>query len=212
MYMGMKLLSLIALFVILSFSSYASMAEGVIYFKDGTSVRYDGKDRIVLPKGSSSVKCYRHAYSSSKEKMVYTTASVDSIVFWHPSAAEYKRTLVPVRSVGWCWVYVDAPCIRAYIFSKKGYGVSANGGMSTLSVVYPSGRSSRVAFYLRKSGDDDVFPLGGVYKRSGDSFRDRICDYIADDPELCDKVRRSSSVRSKTVSMLAGYRSGNSNK
>ena len=52
MYMGMKLLSLIALFVILSFSSYASMAEGVIiYFKDGTSVRYDGKDRIVLPEG-----------------------------------------------------------------------------------------------------------------------------------------------------------------
>ncbi len=49
----MKLLSLIALFVILSFSPYASMGGGCyILFKDGTSVRYDGKDRIVLPKGS----------------------------------------------------------------------------------------------------------------------------------------------------------------
>ncbi len=57
--------------------------------------------------------------------------------------------------------------------------------MSTLSVVYPSGRSSRVAFYLRKSGDDDVFPLGGVYKRSGDSFPETEYATIADDPGLC---------------------------
>ncbi len=77
--------------------------------------------------------------------------------------------------------------------------------MTTVSVVHQFGNSSKVAFYLRKVGDDDVFALGGVYKRSGDSFRERICGYIADDPELCEAVRRSSSVRSKTVSMLAGY-------
>lgn len=202
----MKRLSLIALFVMLSFPLRASMAEGVIYFKDGTVVRYDGKDRIVLPKGSSSVKCYRDFYSKDKEKTAYPSAAIDSIVFWHPAADEYKRTLVPVRSVGWCWVYVDAPCMRAYIFSKKGYAVSSNGGMVALSVARQLGYSSKVTFYLQKSGDDDVFSLGGVYKRSGDSFRDRICEYISDDAALCDKVRRSSSVRSKTVSMLADYR------
>ena len=64
---------------------------------------------------------------------------------------------------------------------------------------------TEMTFYLLKSGESDPYTIGGLLGNSSDAFRKRICAYIADDPNLCERIRQSSSIRSKTMSMLEEY-------
>lgn len=186
------------------------MVEGVIYMKDGTVVEYYGSDRVKIPKNAArKVTAYKNAYArKGKKRVSYAAADIDSLVCRHPQAKEYRRKFVYVDRVGWCWVYVDTPYIEAYVFSKKGYEMYSNGGISLTVVEKALGARSRVSVYLRKTGCDDVLALGGMYKKPGDAFIEKVCGYISDDPGLCRAIREKVRMRSKTIAMLAGYTPG----
>ena len=47
--------------------------------------------------------------------------------------------------------------------------------------------------------------IGSVNRRSKDIFRERIAQYINDDPLLSKQILRSNTNRSKTVLMLKDY-------
>ena len=125
-----------------------------------------------------------------------------------PKNAARKVTAYKNAYARWCWVYVDTPYIEAYVFSKKGYEMYSNGGISLTVVEKALGARSRVSVYLRKTGRDDVLALGGMYKKPGDAFIEKVCGYISDDPGLCRAIREKVRMRSKTIAMLAGYTPG----
>lgn len=184
----------------------AGLAEGIIYLKDGTRVEYTGRDRIELPRQSLKLKAFRNAFSKQKEKekTTYLPSDIDSIVCWHPQGKEYPRKICFVPSVGWSWVYVENPHIRVYLYAKKGYTLYSSGGMRAL-YKQKTFNKTKMTYYLQKSGESAPYAVGNLESNSNDAFRRRICEYIADDPELCERIRQSSSIRSKTLSMLGDY-------
>lgn len=62
-----------------------------------------------------------------------------------------------------------------------------------------------MAYYLQKCGEERFLDIGGANRSSKDAFRERIARYVDDDPALAERIRRSSSIRSKTVLMLQDY-------
>ena len=184
----------------------AALAEGIIYLKDGTRVEYTGRDRIELPSQSKNVKAFRNAFSKNKEKekATYSPSDIDSIVCWHPQGKEYPRKIYFAPSVGWSWVYAENPHIRVYLYAKKGYTLYSSGGMRAL-YKQKTFNKTKMTYYLQKSGDDIPYRVGSLIGNPNDAFRERICEYISDDPALCERIRQSSSVRSKTISMLDEY-------
>lgn len=183
-----------------------AMAEGIVYLKDGTRVEYTGRDRIELPRQWKDVKAFRNAFSKKKdkEKATYQPSDIDSIVCWHPQGKEYPRKICFVPPMGWCWVYAENPHIRVLLYAKKGYILYSSGGMRAL-YKQKTFNKTEMTFYLLKSGESDPYTIGGLLGNSSDAFRKRICAYIADDPDLCERIRQSSSIRSKTMSMLEEY-------
>ena len=183
-----------------------NLAEGIIYLKDGTRVEYTDRDRIELPRQSKNVKAFRNAFSKNKEKekATYLPSDIDSIVCWHPQGKEYPRKIYFVPSVGWSWVCAENPRIRVYLYAKKGYTLHANGGMHAL-YRQKTFNKTKMTYYLQKSGDSAPYRVGSLFGNPNDAFRERICEYISDDPALCERIRQSSSLRSKTMSMLDEY-------
>ena len=120
----------------------ASLVEGRIYLKNGTVVECTGNDRIKLPKKSGPLKLFRDAFRRTKTKEVFRADSVDSVVCWHPKTPEYLRKFIPAADPGWMWVYLETPHIRVCVWSKKGYGIDTDGGLSVSPARHTSCKST----------------------------------------------------------------------
>lgn len=184
-----------------------SLVEGVVYLKDGRSVEFKGRDRIEIPSRHRDVKGMRDAFTKNKQKEIYPVEEIDSVICWHPRTPEYRRKFLPSSLIGWCWVYFETPHILAVIYAKKGYGVATNGG---IGIYQRRGifTRSRVKYYLRKPGEKEFYSPGKVKSRTGKAFLERLCNYVADDAALCDRIRHSDTWRGKTLLLLKDYNPG----
>lgn len=201
----MKRISLLLLSLTVMVSAQAaSLVEGRIYLKNGTVIECTDDDRIQIPKKSGSLKLFRNAFRKTKTKEVFRADAVDSVVCWHPKTPEYPRKFVPAARPGWMWVYVETPHIKVCVWSTKGYGIDTNGGIQ----IWQRQRTfsqSRTAYFLQKHGETEFEDVGGANRSSKDSFRERIARYVGDDPALAERIRQSSTSRSKTILMLQDY-------
>lgn len=102
------------------------------------------------------------------------------------------------------WVYLETPHICVCIYSEKGYGIDSNGG---IQVWQRQGTfsQSRTAYYLKKTGEKEFLTVGAANRNAKDVFRERIARYVGDDPELAERIRLSSAIRSKTIQLLRDY-------
>jgi hypothetical protein len=182
----------------------ASLIEGRIYLKNGSIIECTGNDRLQLPKKSGKLKIFRNAFQKTKTKELISAVDIDSVICWHTKSPEHLRKLVFEQDPGWMWVYVETPHITACIYSKKGYSIDTNGGMLVLQRHGWFSRS-RVGCFLQKCGESGFQNIGSAYRRSKDSFRERIACYIDDDPELAGRIRQSNTYRDKTILMLQEY-------
>lgn len=64
---------------------------------------------------------------------------------------------------------------------------------------------SRTAYYLKKTGEKEFLTVGAANRNTKDVFRERIARYVGDDPELAERIRLSSAIRSKTIQLLRDY-------
>lgn len=185
-----------------------SLVEGVIYLKNGRSIEFKGHDRLKIPSKHRDVKGVREAFAKNRRKEIYPMEEIDSVVCWHARMPEYQRKFLPSSQIGWCWVYFETPHMIALIYSKKGYGVSTNGG---IGVYQRQGifTHSKVKYYIRKSGEKEFYSPGKVKARTGKVFREKLCSYIADDEALCSQIRRSDTWRGKTLLLLKDYQPRN---
>lgn len=185
-------------------SSATSLVEGIIYFKDGRVLEFQEKDRIRIPRKNKDVKTFYEAFAKSKRKELFPQESIDSVVCWNARTPEHTRKFIPAPSVGWCWVYFETPYILVCVYAGKGYGIAANGG---IEIYQRRGifRRSKVAYYLRKSGDTSYYSPGKMKNSCGKTFRERLCRFVSDDTELCKRIRNSDTRRYKTITMLKEY-------
>lgn len=198
-----RLLLLAAMLLSATTLHAASKVEGRIHLKDGRVVECRGGDRIRLPRGRGKVRAWRNAFARDREKLRFDPAEVDSVVCWHTRHEERTHKLVPSER-GWCWMYIETPCIGVMVYSQKGYDIDAKGGIRVVQKVRSLSRS-KIAYYLAKPGEEELYPIGAEKYRSSDAFRRRIARYVADDEVLAEAILRSSATRAKTVSMLQGY-------
>lgn len=202
----MKHLCLLLLLLAVSPAAAISLVEATVYLKNGTTETYRDADRIELPCGGKPLKGLRDAFGK-RRKITYRLDEIDSVVCWHPRSPERRHKFRPSTEVGWCWVYLETPHIGVHIYARRGYTIHTNGGISPLKASQWWGLSStEVGIYLLKTGDTEFYALGEAGRRSQDAFRERICRYIADDPALCERIRASDALRSKTVVLLRDYR------
>ena len=61
------------------------------------------------------------------------------------------------------------------------------------------------AYYLKKTGEKEFLTVGAANRNTKDVFRERIARYVGDDPELAERIRLSSAIRSKTIQLLRDY-------
>lgn len=64
---------------------------------------------------------------------------------------------------------------------------------------------SRTAYYLRKAGKENFEVVGSASRRGKERFREAVAAYIADDPDLAERILQSKTDRSKTILMLEAY-------
>lgn len=197
------LLSLLCMVTVLVVQA-ASTVQGRIYLKDGRVIECGEKDRIELPKHERDVKLLRRAFYKDKSKEIYRYEEIDSIVCWHATAPEHPRKFIPAPDAGWLWVYVETPHICVGVYSHKGYGIDSNGGIEVL-VKYRYLSRSRTAYYLRKAGKENFEVVGSASRRGKERFREAVAAYIADDPDLAERILQSKTDRSKTILMLEAY-------
>lgn len=191
------------LIVLIGPSQGASLVEGVVYLRDGRTIEYTGRDRIRLPRKRAALKAWRNAYARNRQAESYRYDEIDSVVCWNPHVPEYRRQLRPLPC-GWSWLYLSEPRIRAYVYAAKGYSIQSNGGITPYYRQRTFSRS-RTAYLLQKAGEEEFFDAGSASRNPSDSFRERLSRYVADDPDLADRIRQSSTSRSKTVLMLRDY-------
>lgn len=206
--MGVKLF-LMCLLGLGVFSVQAAVpVEGIIYFKEGKSVGFSDDNRVCIPRKSKDVKAFRAIFTKDKQKEIYPTEEIDSIVCWHPRTPEYRRKFIPAEGIGWCWQHFATPHIKVCVYSRRGYGIASNGGIQIWQRRGVFSRS-RVVYYLRKPGETAYYSPGKMKSRSGNAFRERLCRYVADDAELCRRIRSLDTWRDKSVMMLQEYHIGN---
>lgn len=157
-----------------------------------------------VPKGFESIQLYRNAFYKLKTKEIFARQDIDSIVCWHSAAPEYRRKFIPSDRYGWLWIYFETPYISVCVYSVKGYRLESNGGIVLL---HRQGllSQSRTAYYIRKTGEREFQVIGAATRNARDPFRERIADYISDDPQLADTIRRSNLNRNKTILLLKDY-------
>ena len=179
----------------------ASLVEGRIYLKNGSVIECVGDDRLQLPKRFGKLTILRDAFRKTKAKEIFQSGEIDSVVCWHAQSPEHIRKFIPAESPGWMWVYLETPHICVCIYSEKGYGIDSNGG---IQVWQRQGTfsQSRTAYYLKKTGEKEFLTVGAANRNTKDVFRERIARYVGDDPELAERIRLSSAIRSKTIQLL----------
>ena len=172
----------------------ASLVEGRIYLKNGSVIECVGDDRLQLPKRFGKLTILRDAFRKTKAKEIFQSGEIDSVVCWHAQSPEHIRKFIPAES----------PDICVCIYSEKGYGIDSNGG---IQVWQRQGTfsQSRTAYYLKKTGEKEFLTVGAANRNTKDVFRERIARYVGDDPELAERIRLSSAIRSKTIQLLRDY-------
>lgn len=182
----------------------ASLVEGRIYLKNGSVIECVGDDRLQLPKRFGKLTILRDAFRKTKAKEIFQSGEIDSVVCWHAQSPEHIRKFIPAESPGWMWVYLETPHICVCIYSEKGYGIDSNGG---IQVWQRQGTfsQSRTAYYLKKTGEKEFLTVGAANRNTKDVFQERIARYVGDDPELAERIRLSSAIRSKTIQLLRDY-------
>lgn len=201
----MKRLVFVLFLILITVAAHAAnLVEGRIYMKDGSVIDCTGADRMQLPGKAGKIKIFRNAYLKTKYKETLQPEDIDSVLCWHSKSSEYVRKLVFAQNPGWMWVYFETPHIRACVYSAKGYYIGADGGIFAMQ---RRGwfSNSHVDFYLRKQGKSEYQCIGNTYRRTKNTFREGIADYIEDDAELAERVRRSDAYRDKTILMLREY-------
>lgn len=181
----------------------ASLVEGTVWLKDGTIHLFRGEDRIEIPRKKRALRTFRNAFRKTKQRTNYRYDEIDSVVLWHSRTPDDCHTFVPL-SQGWSRILLQTPRIRVLLCSKVGYTLYGNGGMATWARqgVFST---TPVEIYLWKQGETPR-SLGRVNRGNNDAFRRRIAESVADDPELADRIHRSSTSRYKTLLLLRDYR------
>lgn len=183
----------------------ATLVEGSVWLKDGTVRLFTGDDRIEIPRKRGDLRAFRDAFrKKTKHRMRYRYDEIDSVVLWHPRTPEEHHTFIPTGK-GWCRRMLATPSIRILLHSRIGYRLYATGGGAVL-VRSGAFSSSKVDIYLQKGSAPALWSPGRVNKSNGDAFRRRIAAYAADDPELAERIRSSSTSRWKTLLLLRDYR------
>lgn len=182
----------------------ASLVEGRIYLKNGSVIECVGDDRLQLPKRFGKLTILRDAFRKTKAKEIFQSGEIDSVVCWHAQSPEHIRKFIPAESPGWMWVYLETPHICVCIYSEKGYGIDSNGG---IQVWQRQGTFSQSAHGLlpeknRREGVPDRWCRKSEYKRR---LPGTLARYVGDGPELAERIRLSSAIRSKTIQLLRDY-------
>ncbi len=202
--MAKYLLSVLSLFFAVTGGRAASLVEGRVYLKNGSTVDCTGDDRMLLPAKSGKLKLWRDAFRETKTKELIAVAEIDSVVCWHPKTPEHLRKFVYADDPGWMWVYFETPHVEVGVYSKKGYGIDTNGGIQVWQRRGWFSRS-RMAYWLRKCGEGMFREVGDASRRSKDAFREHLAGCIDDDPVLAERIRSSNTDRNKTILMLRDY-------
>lgn len=161
----------------------------------------------VIPKKGKDVKAFRGIFTRDKQKEVYPAEEIDSIVCWHPRDTGIPAEIHTGRGYRLVLAVFCYAAYRGYVYSGRGYGIASNGGIQVWQRRGVFSRS-RVIYYLRKSGDTLYYSPGKMKPRTGNAFRERLCRYVADDAELCRRIRSLDTWRDKTVLMLQEYHIG----
>lgn len=205
---AIKCLWLICLFLAsVSTVNAASFVLGRIYMKNGAVIECAETDRIRLPKRSGDAVFLRNAYRKNEVKERFKADQIDSIIAWNPATPEHIRKFVPSESLGWLWIYFETPQISVGVYSAKGYGIGANGGIWILQrqrLLF----HSKTAFCLKKTGEDDFVPVGKISGKANNRFREKVATYVSDDPKMADAILHSKTRRDKTLLMLENYKPG----
>lgn len=183
----------------------ATLVEGSVWLKDGTVRTFTGEDRIEIPCKHGDLRTFRDAFRrKTKQRTRYRYDEIDSVVLWHPRTTEKRHTFIPTEK-GWCRRMLATPSVRILLYSPVGYRLYATGGGAVLAQSRAFS-TSEVDIYLQKGSSPALWSPGRVNRRNGDAFRRRIAAYVADDPELAERIRNTSTSRWKTLLLLRDYR------
>lgn len=185
-------------------NGYGTMVCGDVYISDGTQMTIVNNDRLKLPKRSGNLVIVRNAYNkdNKKEKLHYD--NIDSIRVWHPASPNDVWTMLKIPTYGWCIRYVDAPHIQVLTHSTKGYGVFASGRFVNFYTRRIFSKS-KVHFLIVKQGMP-ANDIGGTTGYGSKRWCERICKFVADDPELCKLIMQSRRRKSETLRLLSQYK------
>lgn len=207
-HLAIKILLLIILCLsTLSMTNASSFVVGRIYMKNGSVIECTEKDRIKLPKRLGDAVFLRNAYRKNEVRERFKADQIDSIIARHPATPEHIHKFVPSESLGWLWIYFETPQISVGVYSAKGYGIGANGGIWILQrqrLLF----HSKTAYCLKKTGDDDFVAVGKAAGKANNTFREKVAEYVSDDPDMADAILNSRIRRDKTLLMLENYKPG----
>ena len=185
-------------------SRYGKVVCGEVYKKDGSRLTVAQNDRLRMPSGRSQVVVTTDIYASNHEKTKIRYDSIDSVHVWHPASPDEVWTMVPVPDYGWCMRYVDNPYIQVLTFSSRGYGLFASGRMTNYYTQRIASKT-KVRFLIVRRGQP-VRSIGKVSGYGDRAWRERICGYVADDPELCRAIMQSKRRKYEILRLLAEYK------
>ena len=206
-HLAIKTLLLIFLCLSTLLANASSFVMGRIYMKNGSVIDCTEKDRIKLPRRSGDAVFLRNAYRKNEVKERFKADQIDSIIARHPATPEHVHKFVPSESLGWLWIYFETPGICVGVYSAKGYGIGTNGGILILQrrrLLF----HSKTAYCLKKAGDDDFVTVGKASGKANNRFREKVAEYVSDDPKMADAILNSKTRRDKTLLMLENYKPG----
>ena len=158
-------------------ATYGTMVCGDIYMTNGTRTTAAGNDRY---------------------------SDVDSIRVWHPASPGDIWTMIPLKGYGWCMRYVENPYITVYTYSSRGYSVFASGRMAN-NYTQRIFSQSKVHILIAKPGES-VSDIGSISGYGGMRWCERLCTFVADDPELCKVIKQAKRRKFETLKLLANYK------
>lgn len=203
----MLLLAFVLAGSIVAVDVQAQTCEGRICLKDGGRRLYVDEDRIEIPRKKHDVEAYRRFFSSECQRDVAPVDSVDSVAVWNVETPQSVRVLVPLKGVGWSWLYVDHPRLKVYVYSSQGYSLNALGGITahqgnTVAAMFLIPGKTACDFYAAKPGCEPLC-LGDVYKRCDRAFIRKLCRVAGIDAVMEAELLRCGEVdRSVMVQMV----------
>ena len=185
-------------------ATYGTMVCGDIYMTNGTRTTAAGNDRLRLPLRHGDITVTADIYGEARQKSEYSYSDVDSIRVWHPASPGDIWTMIPLKGYGWCMRYVENPYITVYTYSSRGYSVFASGRMAN-NYTQRIFSQSKVHILMAKPGES-VSGIGSISGYGGMRWCERLCTFVADDPELCKVIKQAKRRKFETLKLLANYK------